>query len=110
MKKKETPLESFNRMKRESEVNKISSNPLLSDENFADSEEYSICPDCKCCEMAWEECWKCGGSCGDDGEELMMEDPLWYDKDDFRECDVCDGKGGWEMCIGRCDENGKHKH
>lgn len=88
----------------------VSFNPLLSDENFSDSEEYSICPDCKCCEMVWEKCWKCGGSCGDDGEELIMEDSLWYDKDDFRECDVCDGKGGWKMCIGRCDENGKHKH
>lgn len=61
-------------------------------------------------DMEWEICWKCGGSGGDDGEELMMEDPFWYNEDDFRECDVCDGKGGWYMCIGRCDENSQHKH
>ena len=34
MKKKETPLESFNRMKRESEVNKILSSPVLVAEKF----------------------------------------------------------------------------
>ena len=34
MKKKETPLESFNRMKRESEVNKILSSPVLVADKF----------------------------------------------------------------------------
>lgn len=70
-------------------------------------EEDVTCPKCKCCEMTWEDCYNCGGEGGTDGEELMMEDPMWYDKNDFRQCDICEGKGGWYKCD--CDENGKHK-
>lgn len=70
--------------------------------------ETEICKKCGCCEMEWVECWNCGGEGGRDGEELMMEDPLWYSEDDFEECDICNGKGGWNVCIGNCDDNGKH--
>ena len=68
----------------------------------------TICPRCKCCDTDWTECYSCGGEGGTSGEELMMEDPLWFSKDDFRTCDVCKGKGGWFSCLGNCDENGKH--
>ena len=71
--------------------------------------ERKICPNCKCCEMVWEECEYCGGEGGRDVEELMIEDPLWYSPDDFETCDACNGKGGHWECIGGCDENGKHK-
>lgn len=56
---------------------------------------------CKKCGSStyWEDCWDCGGEGGTDGEELMMEDPLWYSPDDFRKCDTCGGKGGWEKCL-----------
>lgn len=70
--------------------------------------ETEICKKCGCCVMEWVECWNCGGEGGRDGEELMMEDPLWYSEDDFEECDVCNGKGGWNVCIGNCDDNVKH--
>lgn len=49
--------------------------------------------------MFWEDCWNCGGEGGRDGEELMMEDPFWYDEDDWEDCDVCDGAGGWYICL-----------
>lgn len=74
----------------------------------ADDENDSLCPRCQCCDTEWVECWDCGGEGGQDGEELMMEDPLWYGPDDFRRCSTCKGKGGWSECIGSCDENGKH--
>lgn len=74
----------------------------------ADDENDSLCPRCQCCDTDWVECWDCGGEGGQDGEELMMEDPLWYSPDDFRRCSTCKGKGGWSECIGSCDENGKH--
>lgn len=74
-----------------------------------DDENDSLCPRCQCCDSEWVECWDCGGEGGQDGEELMMEDPLWYSHDDFRRCSTCIGKGGWYECIGSCDENGKHK-
>lgn len=67
-----------------------------------------LCPRCGCCGTYWQECWSCAGEGGDDGEELMMEDPLWYGPDDFRTCDVCNGDGGWHRCLGDCDEDGKH--
>lgn len=57
--------------------------------------------DCAECESStsWLPCWNCGGEGGFDGEELMNEDPLWYDIDDYRVCDICRGKGGWHYCI-----------
>lgn len=73
-------------------------------------DEDETCPRCRCCTTEWEECWKCGGEGGRDGEELMSEDPLWYMPDDFETCDVCNGNGGWNTCLGQCDENGKHEH
>lgn len=48
--------------------------------------------------MDWVDCWQCGGEGGRDGEELMMEDPLWYCEDDFETCDICNGAGGYWEC------------
>lgn len=54
----------------------------------------------KCGSSAYyEDCWSCGGEGGTDGEELMMEDPLWYSPDDFRTCDICEGRGTFKMCL-----------
>jgi hypothetical protein len=74
--------------------------PVLADEDFADLED-EICPDCECCSTVWHECEHCGGDGGTDGDELMMEDPFWYSPYDFRECDICEGKGGWVECLRR---------
>lgn len=48
--------------------------------------------------MEWESCWQCGGKGGRDGDDLMEEDPLWYDEDDWETCDICEGKGGYWIC------------
>lgn len=58
-------------------------------------------PFCEICgsSMFYEDCWHCGGAGGKDGDELMQEDPLWYDEDDWEDCDICDGKGGWWICL-----------
>lgn len=85
---------------------------LFSDhvQSYLDEMVDDLCPRCRCCSTEWEECWNCGGEGGRDGEELMSEDPLWYMPDDFETCDVCNGNGGWNACLGQCDENGKHEH
>ena len=70
------------------------------------SHEGCPCPRCDCCCRDWEDCWSCGG---EGYRELYDDDPLWYDPDDTESCHECGGKGGWLMCIGRCDENGQHK-
>lgn len=56
---------------------------------------------CEICsqEMDWVSCWNCGGEGGFDGEYLMNSDPLWYDMDDWEDCDVCEGHGGRWMCF-----------
>ena len=56
---------------------------------------------CKKCGSSayYEDCWKCGGEGGRDGEDLMEEDPLWYSPDDFEVCDECNGTGSFKMCL-----------
>lgn len=63
----------------------------------ADEEDGSWCVVCGNY-MEWEDCWQCGGKGGRDGEDLMDEDPLWYDEDDWEECDICRGNGGYWIC------------
>jgi len=71
---------------------------------FTDEDnEYSSCPDCGS-DSRWETCWQCGGEGGQDGEDLMEEDPLWYGPDDFRQCDICEGKGGYYVCLDLCGQ------
>lgn len=77
-------------------------------QDFPDEMEKYLCPRCQCCEMDFVECTYCGGEGGIDGDELIMEDPMWYDENDYRTCDACKGKGGHYECIGNCDKNGKH--
>jgi len=49
--------------------------------------------------LEWIECWSCGGEGGRGWEDLQCEDPLWYSPEDFIECDICEGNGGWLECI-----------
>jgi hypothetical protein len=85
------------------------SNPANEQWEEQDYEE-SLCPRCKCCDTDWVECYQCGaeGGRGYD-DDLQFEDPMWYQPGDWEECDICEGKGGWSVCLGNCDENGKHK-
>ena len=71
---------------------------------FTDEDnEYSSCEKCGS-DSRWETCWQCGGEGGQDGEDLMEEDPLWYGPDDYRQCDICDGKGGYYACLDLCGQ------
>lgn len=56
------------------------------------------CPICGA-EMAWIECFECGGEGEFDWETLQDEDPLWYGPDDTEQCNACSGKGGWWECF-----------
>lgn len=66
--------------------------------DFDDDNEFSACEECGS-DSLWESCWQCGGEGGQDGYDLMEEDPLWYGPDDYRECDICEGKGGYYVCL-----------
>lgn len=65
-----------------------------------DLEAVGMGPNCPICHNAtdWLPCSQCFGKGGCDGEDLMEEDPLWYDEDDFEPCDLCKGEGGWWRC------------
>ena len=51
------------------------------------------CPQCGS-EMMRRDCTDCEGGFRD----LYEEDPLWYDEDDFEECDTCGGHGAYVWC------------
>src|SRR5438045_1896684 len=66
-----------------------------------------ICSRCGCCEVVTEECEQCaegldGHDCGEDS--CCCEFP----EENLR-CEFCDGRGYFEMCLGRCDKDGKHE-
>lgn len=84
---------------------KVYASQLEEQDDFEDS----LCDRCKCCDTDWEDCYECGGKGGRDyDDDLQFEDPLWYQPGDFETCDICEGKGGWPVCLGNCDENGNH--
>lgn len=55
----------------------------------------SKCEEFDNCLCEPKDCWQCGG---EGGWSLYEEDPLWYDKDDWRNCDICEGKGCYIIC------------
>lgn len=68
-----------------------------------------LCPRCRCCDLKWVECEKCGGT-GQTPPGLLYEiDPLYYDEDETKPCHICDGTGGGWVCGGGCDEDGQHR-
>lgn len=76
------------------------------DSDYEEQLSPSICPRCQCCSQDWEDCYNCEDGfsdhdCGDD--TCCCLDPY----DNVR-CDICDGRGGWQACIGDCDSEGKH--
>lgn len=48
--------------------------------------------------LEWIECDTCNGEGGRDSDELMEEDPLWYDGVEWEDCSDCHGDGGWWYC------------
>lgn len=41
----------------------------------------------------YDDCYNCGGKGGFDSDDLMCEDPLWYDMNSYEVCPICKGKG-----------------
>lgn len=72
-----------------------------------DPDDDPICPRCGCCSQVWHECENCdeGWSGHDCGEDCCC---CLNPTDNIR-CDICGGKGGWYVCGGGCDDEGKHK-
>ena len=64
---------------------------------------FRACRRCSCCDCDWQECHDCGG----DGFWLDDHDPLWGVVEEG--CGLCETLGGWWMCGGRCDAQGKHE-
>lgn len=73
------------------------------------SDDFEICCDddgCpRCGSVTYRrDCEQCGGEGGFDGEDLMEEDPLWYDEDSYESCSNCRGRGYFEWCSSEsCD-------
>lgn len=68
----------------------------------------AICRRCGCCEVVWKDCVHCGGK-GLDGHDCGEDCCCCLDPEENLRCDMCEGRGGWKWCLGRCDEHGKHK-
>lgn len=66
-----------------------------------------ICQACKCCEKAAEDCWNCGGD-GYSSHDCGEDSCCCLDPHDNVRCDICRGRGYTMVCLGSCDENGKH--
>ncbi len=58
---------------------------------------------CKKCgsSVMWKECWKCNGE-GFSGHDCGEDTCCCLDPLPNIICDVCDGDGGWHVCLG-CD-------
>lgn len=58
---------------------------------------FALCNTCGA-ELDWVDCFSCGGEGGRDEDELMMDDPLWYEGFEWERCDSCNGEGGYLVC------------
>jgi hypothetical protein len=66
------------------------------------------CKRCRCCSEMWEECTQCGGE-GWDGHDCGEDCCCCLHPEQNVVCDTCNGHGGWHLCAGACDKDGKHK-
>ena len=67
-----------------------------------------LCPRCGCCELVPEECWQCGGS-GYYGHDCGEDTCVCRNPEENVVCDICDGVGGWQVCLGGCNALGQHE-
>lgn len=77
-------------------------------EKSVEETAYESCRRCGCCDEVWEDCQNCGGD-GLEGHDCGEDSCCCLSPEDNRQCDICDGDGGWYVCLGGCDKNGKHK-
>lgn len=58
--------------------------------------------DCQCARcgasMDWEECSNCGGD-GLVGHDCGEDTCCCMDPEENVVCDICDGEGGWQLCM-----------
>lgn len=69
--------------------------------------DVEVCTRCGCCSLGYVECENCGGE-GTDGHDCGEDTCCCLEPEDNVPCQFCEGRGGWEACLGRCDEAGKH--
>ena len=74
----------------------------------ATEHDSTFCTRCRCCDLDWVDCDRCGGE-GLDGHDCGEDCCACLYPEENEVCDQCDGLGGWNMCLGRCDENGVHE-
>src|SRR5690606_31945435 len=55
-----------------------------------DYDDYPVCSICGSGDGDWVDCPQCGGEGGFDDEQLMDDDPMWYQPGDYEKCDMCD--------------------
>jgi len=67
-------------------------------------DDIPVCPICGSEDVDWVDCPECGGKGGFDSDDLMSEDPLWYEGVEWETCQACHGDGGWWQCF----EGDKH--
>jgi hypothetical protein len=66
----------------------------------------NICSRCECCELIIESCEECEG--GLSGHECGEDTCCCKFPEDNVRCEFCGGRGYLAVCLGSCDENGKH--
>lgn len=69
-------------------------------------DDHEFCKRCNCCDLSYEHCDSCED--GFDGHDCGEDCCPCLDPEENQVCDICDGRGGWDVCLGRCDENGEH--
>jgi hypothetical protein len=74
-------------------LNAIADHPT--DEMYATGLEI----DCQCARCGSSCYWEdCSNGCEDGYLNRYEEDPLWYDNDYDQLCEICCGRGGWQLC------------
>lgn len=61
-------------------------------------DDIPVCPICGSENVDWIDCPECGGDGGFDEDDLMADDPLWYEGVEWETCQACHGDGGWWQC------------
>jgi DnaJ-class molecular chaperone len=61
-------------------------------------DDTSECLECGSTDVESVDCHQCHGEGGFDSDDLMEEDPLWYDGVDWEKCDDCGGLGHYWVC------------
>ena len=67
--------------------------------DYGDGDHSTVCARCGSSDVDRVDCYGCSGDGYLSDEDLMEEDPLWYEPGDTERCSECDGQGGWWECF-----------